>query len=123
MATPAPFVADGFRSARARAAWVGALGALVLVVPGRSLAAEPHPDARPVIVVGDRDYAPLSYLDAGVPRGFDVDVAEVLARTWGRPVRIELMEWERAQQKVRTGEADVLLGMSVSEERRAEYDF
>ena len=78
---------------------------------------------RPVVVVGDEDYRPLTYLDAGRPSGLDVEIAEALGPLLGRAVQIELMDWQVAQAKVRSGEADVLLGISVTEERRGAFDF
>jgi PAS domain S-box-containing protein len=96
-------------------------------VPVRSLAAPPPAPAGdeepPIVFAGDRDYRPLSFLDRGAPRGLDVEVAEALAGVLGRKVRVELTDWDQAQEKVQTGAADVLLGMSVTEERRASYDF
>jgi PAS domain S-box-containing protein len=98
---------------------------LALLVPLLALgqSAEPAGDQRPVLVVGDADYRPLSFLEEGKPKGLDVEMAEALGRVLGRPVKIELMQWELAQAKVRSGEADVLMGMSVTEERKAAYDF
>jgi PAS domain S-box-containing protein len=78
---------------------------------------------RPLVFVGDRDYRPLSYLDGDAPRGLDVEVGEAVAAALKRPARVELLAWDRAQEKVRAGDADVLLDMSVSEARKALYDF
>ena len=84
-----------------------------------------HPALRqpPIVFLGDSDYPPLSYLDGGVPKGIDVDIARALGREMGREVRIELMDWHVAQERVLRGEADGLLSMSVSPERAAAYDF
>jgi polar amino acid transport system substrate-binding protein len=73
--------------------------------------------------VGDRDYRPLSYVEEGAPRGLDVEVAREVGRQLGRPVKIELMGWALAQEKIRKGEADVFLGMSITKERKASFDF
>jgi PAS domain S-box-containing protein len=83
----------------------------------------PADRARPLVFAGDRDYRPLSYLDGDRPRGLDVEVAEAVAAALGRPARVELLGWDEAQERLRAGEADVLLGMSITEARRAAYDF
>ena len=74
-------------------------------------------------LVGDRDYPPLTYLEAGVAKGREVDVARAVAHKLGRDVRIELMDWSEAQQRVQEGHADGLLAMSMTAERRDLYDF
>jgi PAS domain S-box-containing protein len=79
---------------------------------------------RPMLrLVGDKDYAPLTYLESGVAKGRDVDVARAVAQRLGQEVHIELMDWTEAQQQVRDGRADGLLAMSVTAERREVYDF
>ncbi len=55
--------------------------------------------------------------------GMDVDLAKALAAPMQREIRVELMDWNLAQEKVLKGEADGLLGMSITEERRKLYDF
>jgi PAS domain S-box-containing protein len=80
-------------------------------------------ETRPLLFLGDRDYPPICYLDQGVAKGLDVDLASALAKHITRPIRVELMDWEVAQKKVLTGEADGLLGMTITEERKKLYDF
>jgi PAS domain S-box-containing protein len=82
-------------------------------------AAEP----KPLLFVGDKDYPPLTYLDNKQPAGMAVDVVKALAGPMKRPVRIELMDWNLAQQKVLNGEADAVLELSATEERQKSYDF
>jgi PAS domain S-box-containing protein len=80
-------------------------------------------DTRPLLFVGDKDYPPLTYLDNQQPAGMAVDVAKALSGPMKRPIRIELMNWDAAQQKVLNGEADAVLEMSDSPERQKLYDF
>ena len=86
-------------------------------------AASPVHAQTPIVLVGDQDYPPLSYLDRGVARGFDVDVARAMGRVLGREVRVELMDWEQAQARVLSGQADGLIDLAMSDERRTLYDF
>ncbi len=80
-------------------------------------------ETKPLLFVGDKDYPPLTYLDKQQPAGMAVDVVKALAGPMKRPIRIELMDWNVAQQKVLNGEADAVLEMSSSEERQKLYDF
>jgi formate hydrogenlyase transcriptional activator len=79
--------------------------------------------ASPLVLVGNRDYPPLSYLDNGVARGFDVDVAHAVAAAMGREVRVELMDWAAARERVLNGSADGLLNLGVSDARRESWSF
>jgi PAS domain S-box-containing protein len=82
------------------------------------------PDAvKPLVLLGDKDYPPITYLDQGVPKGLDVDLAKAVAERTGRALDIELMDWKAAQERVLSGQADGLLAMCVSDERKKAYDF
>ena len=76
-----------------------------------------------LLFLGDKDYPPVAYLEDGTAKGMVVDLAKALAAPMKREIRIELMDWDLAQEKVLKGEADGLLGLSVTEERRRLYDF
>jgi len=90
------------------------------VLAGPAADAEPAP---PLRLVGDKDYPPLTYLDSGVPKGLDVDIARALAGRLRRELRIELMDWSEAQRQALRGDADGVLSMSITSERQALYDF
>ena len=96
-----------------------ALGSLPLV----AVQSHPAPLRPPLVLMGDTDYPPMSYLDGGVPKGIDVDIAMALGRELGREVRVELMDWDVAQARVLRGDGDGLLSMSASPERAHTYDF
>lgn len=76
-----------------------------------------------LLFLGDQDYPPISYREDGVAKGMDVDLANAIAGALRREVRVEAMDWNLAQEKVLKGEADGLLGLSITEERRKLYDF
>ena len=77
----------------------------------------------PVVLLGNRDFPPLSYLERGEPRGFDVDVAKELEKALGREIHVELMDWPLARDKVLRGEANGLIDFGFSEERAQQYHF
>jgi PAS domain S-box-containing protein len=78
---------------------------------------------RQLRLVGDKDYPPITYLESGVAKGVDVDIAKAIAERLGFDLHIDLMDWRDAQDMVLRGEADGLLSMSITDERRRLYEF
>src|SRR5262245_44192364 len=76
-----------------------------------------------LVFLADKDYPPMTYLEDGVAKGMDVDLCKALGARMKRDVRIELVDWNLAQEKVLKGEGDALTGMSISGERRKQFDF
>src|SRR5262245_41229036 len=56
--------------------------------------------AGPIVLLGDANYPPLTYLENGQPKGLAVDIARALGKRMGREIRIELMDWQAAQEKI-----------------------
>ena len=79
--------------------------------------------APPIRLAGDRDYAPITYLEDGIAKGFDIDVIRALGEILGWDLQIELTSWDAAQKRVQAGDAELLTGMSITEERKASWDF
>ena len=79
--------------------------------------------AKPLLFVGNQDYPPVVYLDEGVARGFYVDVTEALSRKIGRKIDLQLMNWQQAQQMVQDGQADAVISLSITDDRKTRYDF
>jgi signal transduction histidine kinase len=96
--------------------------AIALVVSAAAGAA-PLASQAPLRFVGDQSYPPLSYLDEGVAKGFDVDVARALGKAIGRDVQIELMPWGIAQDQVQTGQSDLVTEMSITDARKRVWEF
>jgi PAS domain S-box-containing protein len=80
-------------------------------------------ETKPLLFLGDKNYPPLTYLDNEQSAGMAVDVVKALAGPMNRKIRIELMDWNLAQQKVLNGEADAVLEISSTPERQKLYDF
>jgi two-component system cell cycle sensor histidine kinase/response regulator CckA len=122
---------DGRFSTKAgvRLAATAALAGFLLSFCTRSAAPQGNPDPaakpekRPLVFLGDKDYPPLSYLDGNKAVGMDVDVAKALGLAIHREVRVELLEWHAAQEKMLRGEGNGLLLMSITEDREKLYDF
>ncbi|MBL8993340.1 MAG: transporter substrate-binding domain-containing protein, partial [Spirochaetia bacterium] len=104
-----------FPRAAARA-WV-----LSLFLLGLSHATEnPRP---PLRFLSDINYPPMTYLEDGVARGLEVDLARELTRVMGREILIDLTDWGLAQKKLLNGEVDGLIAMTITDERKKIYDF
>ena len=100
--------------------FVSALGALLLAASGAEVRAA---EGRAVRVLGDDSYPPIAYVENGVPKGFDIDVVNALGAVLGRRFEIELMRWDLAQKQVQGGKGDLLIGMSITEERKKTWRF
>lgn len=99
-------------------AFLAGLFAIFLLLPS------PDAHAERVIRVGINDYAPLIILDdSGTPRGFFIDIIEDAAHREGW--RIEYVEgtFQNTIDRLKTGEIDLGLGLSQTNERNAHYDF
>ncbi len=103
-----------------------AVAALALLAAcGAAVAADPvAAGPRTIVVGGDRDYPPYEFLDAdGLPAGYDVDLTRAIAEVMGMRVEFQLGNWAEMRAALRDGRIDALEGLSVSEERDAEFDF
>lgn len=102
---------------------------LASIVPGLLLGGRPRkpvapaPLSRELIAVGDAHFPPFTYLEGGEAKGFDVDLVKELARRQGLNVTIRLTDWASAMKAIQTGDADILVGVSDLEERRAYLGF
>ncbi|HNX60769.1 MAG TPA: transporter substrate-binding domain-containing protein, partial [Spirochaetota bacterium] len=80
-------------------------------------------DHRPLVAVGDYNFPPFTFIEKEKPSGFDVEVLQSMARKMNTEVEIRLVPRVDAVRMVEEGEADILVGVSVSEERGRKFDF
>jgi len=104
---------------RARAAACAAAAALVLAAPGAAGAAT----GPPLLFLGNRNIPPVVFVEDGAAAGVAVDLVRALAPHLSRPLEIRAMDWSAAQVLVRRGEADALVQINPTDERRRLYDF
>ena len=109
----------GVRHRAMLGAGVLAVLAFLVAASAAALAAE----RKSVRVLGDRDYPPITYVEDGIPRGFDVDVVKAPGEVLEWDVAIDLVPWELAQRQVLEGKADFVTAMGVTEARRKMWDF
>lgn len=115
-------------AALAPSLWFGPIGHAQSAAP----ATQP---AQPLLFVGEAGNEPFSFLNKDdTPVGFDVEVLEALAKKLGRPIRVQLLADDepgeggsaglsglaKAEQMVRDGKADGLVGMGQAPGEDAE---
>lgn len=68
-----------------------------------------------ITVVADKDFAPYSFENGNNACGYDVELINELGNRTKNNVKIELCDWNTCLEKVKTGNADVILSIeSVS---------
>lgn len=73
----------------------------------------------PLVVVGDVAFPPYSYLEAGQPRGIDVELMQELSRRTGVPLQLSLQPFKRVIESLRSGSVDAAMAVLHSAEREA----
>ena len=76
-----------------------------------------------LLFLGNQNIAPVIFLEDSVPTGVVVDITNALAPYLSRPIEIRAMDWPTAQKLVTDGNADVLMQINQTEERKKIYDF
>lgn len=99
-----------------------ACAALILLATDGAFAQE-EPEGAPLLFLGNKNIAPVVYLENGVPVGVAVDIARAIAKRIPRPVEIRAMDWAEAQAMVAQGKADALIQINQTEARKKIYDF
>jgi len=76
-----------------------------------------------LLFLGNQNIAPVVYLEDGEPTGVAIDIVNALAKHIAQPLKIKAMDWKEAQKLVAQGEADALIQINQTEERKKVYDF
>src|SRR6266853_3170700 len=101
---------------------IALLLAAIAPLSGNSLAAFSPPGQ--LVVVTDDSYPPYLFrTDGGELQGIIKDKWEVWARKTGVRVRIEGMEWAKAQEAVKNNAADVIEALAYTEARAKLYEY
>lgn len=79
--------------------------------------------APPVLSVGWDDYEPYQIAAQGGSPGIDLDLARAILEQAGYGVKFVQMPWVRQLKSVETGELDIALDASVTDERSVFADF
>ena len=76
-----------------------------------------------LLFLGNQNIAPVIYLEGSTPSGVAVDIVHAIATHMSQPVEIRAMDWSEAQVLVARGNADALIQINPTEERKKIYDF
>jgi len=76
-----------------------------------------------LLFLGNKNIAPVVFLDGTTPYGVAVDIVRALANHMSQPIEIKAMDWSEAQVLVARGDADALIQINPTEERNQIYDF
>ena len=87
-----------------------------------SAVAEP-PEPTKLLFLGNRNIAPVVYLEDHTPSGVAVDIVRALAKHIPEPIEIRAMDWAEAQAMVARGDASALIQINPTEERKKIFEF
>ena len=76
-----------------------------------------------IVLLGNKDLAPIVYDDKGKSKGVAVDIAKAIGDKIDYEIKILTTNWEQAQRMIFNGEADGLLQINPNPERDKIYDF
>ncbi len=78
----------------------------------------------PIVIVGDKSWAPLMYVgENNQAHGLVVDIWKLWSQKTGVEIEFRLMDWEKALHAVESGQADVVGYIIRAEERAHRFDF
>jgi len=98
---------------------------LLMAVLGMALFAQPAGGKTTVTAVTPGEFPPQYSVDSsGRPQGFAVEVMDAVAALAGLEVEYEVkQDWSEAQEALKSGQADVLPNVGITERRREFLDF
>jgi len=72
------------------------------------------PAAPALTFAADYDFNPYSFYDSqGKPSGLDIELATEIANRMGRRMEFMLGDWQQCKAMIRSGDADILLGLEI----------
>ena len=98
---------------------------MALLALGLAIACKPKPSANELVVGMDLSYPPFETIDpAGKPTGVSVEIAEALAKSLGKNLRIENIPFTGLIPSLQTGKIDCIISsMTDTPERRGSVAF
>jgi len=98
---------------------------VALLALGLAIACKPKPSANELVVGMDLSYPPFETIDpAGKPTGVSVEIAEALAKSIGKNLRIENIPFTGLIPSLQTGKIDCIISsMTDTPERRGSVAF
>lgn len=77
-----------------------------------------------ISIYASNDFPPYEYTDgSGKEKGFNIDVIREIMKDMGATYKITMTSWKSVLEAYDQGKADIILGMSYSDERAKKYHF
>ena len=109
---------------RNRINWLVLTVLFFILMPASVLAqSEAEKKEEPLLFLGNQNLPPMVYLEDNTPKGVVVDIVKALEKKTGRSIIIKPMNWAEAQSMVEQGNADALIQINETEERKKIFDF
>jgi signal transduction histidine kinase len=80
-------------------------------------------DNKSLLFLGNKNVAPVIYLEDSIPAGLAIDIVHAMAKYISQSVEIQAIDWQKAQNMVLQGDADALIQINQTEERKKIFDF
>src|SRR5690625_6096402 len=93
----------------------------MLLLPPKPSAEKTNND-RTLTLLGNENLPPIVYHDNGTAKGVALDIAKALGDSVGYDIHVMPVNWEKAQLMLLNGDADGLLHINPSTERKKLYE-
>lgn len=77
--------------------------------------------ANPKLKIVTEEWAPYNYSEAGVPKGFSVEIVQAIAQSLGTDIDIQLLPSMRAKASLESNQRTMLITMLRTPERETQY--
>lgn len=94
-----------------------------LLVGGHTVKGERVDGEDSILILGNKSLEPLVYEKNGKAEGLTVEIIEELEGRIGTSINIKAMDWSKAQKLLEKGEADALMQINETDERKMKLDF
>lgn len=74
--------------------------------------------ARELVLTFGEAYPPMCFVEGGIAKGIEIDVMNELGKREGFSIKPRALPWARAQEQVRSGEADAFITITTPERER-----
>lgn len=95
---------------------------LILFITSTAVMCKEH-DKVPLRFLGNINYSPLLFMNNDTPTGLGIELVHGILHSAQIDAKLELMEWDEAQNQMKTGKADALVVINKSPARLQLYDF
>ncbi|WP_406670007.1 transporter substrate-binding domain-containing protein [Methanolobus sp. ZRKC4] len=88
-----------------------------------TIASMPALAAEETIKIGIEEYNPITFVEDGVVKGFNVDIIEYISEKEDWEIEYVPSTWSECIENLESGEIDLIMTMVYTEERDKKYDY